>query len=173
MSSLSILDINPFSDIRFANILSHCASCLFICGFFPLLGRSVLVWHHPTCWFLSRCSCGCSGWGLSVPPSLTTPKLVPPLPWVDLFLQTLLVQVTTCVHYLLRLFEPTWCRWIFADSVTPSSSCNPHIGYHQVFSLPSEPLSSTRDALCWFFLRSAAWDLPTTLGDARPPSAQF
>lgn len=110
MSSLSILDINSFSDIRFANILSQCASCLFICGFFPLLGRSFLVWHHPTCWFLSRCLCGCSGWGLSVPPSLTTPKLVPPLPWVDLFLQTLLVHVTMCVCYLLGLFEPTWMQ---------------------------------------------------------------
>ena len=49
---LYILDINPVSDIHFANIFSHFVGCLFICWWFPLLCRSFLVWCSPTCWFL-------------------------------------------------------------------------------------------------------------------------
>lgn len=38
MSSLSVLDINPFSDVWFSRLPSPSGGCLLLCGWFPLLG---------------------------------------------------------------------------------------------------------------------------------------
>ena len=53
MSSLCILDINPLSDILFANTFYHFVGCLSFCWWFPLRCRSFLVWWSPTVyiWF--------------------------------------------------------------------------------------------------------------------------
>lgn len=45
MSSLSVLDINPFSDVWFTRLPSLSGGCLLICGWFPLLGA--YLWRHP------------------------------------------------------------------------------------------------------------------------------
>ena len=55
MSSLYILDINPLSDIRFANIFFHCIRCLFTL-LVSLLCRSLLFLCSTT-YFWFCCSC--------------------------------------------------------------------------------------------------------------------
>ena len=52
MNSLYMLDINPLSDISFANIFFHSVDCLFIFWWFPLLVRSFQVELGPICLFL-------------------------------------------------------------------------------------------------------------------------
>ena len=52
MSSLYVFNINPVSDIWFANIFSHSIPFIFICWWFPLLCRRFLGWYTPTCLFL-------------------------------------------------------------------------------------------------------------------------
>ena len=52
MYEFSILDINPLSDIWFANIFSHLLGCLFILLAVSLLYRNFLIWYSLTCLFL-------------------------------------------------------------------------------------------------------------------------
>ena len=48
-----ILDINPLSNVSFANTFSHSVGYLFLFwGWFPLLCKSFLVWCSPICLFL-------------------------------------------------------------------------------------------------------------------------
>lgn len=54
MSSLYFLDINPLSNMWFANICSHSVWCLSFWWWFPFLCQSFLVWCNPVClcfWF--------------------------------------------------------------------------------------------------------------------------
>ena len=51
MSSSYILDVNPVSDIWFADMFSHSVDCLFIL-LFLLLCRCFLVWYNPAYLFL-------------------------------------------------------------------------------------------------------------------------
>lgn len=46
MTSLYILDINPFSDISLANIFSIHPVVISYCKWFPLLCKNFLVWCH-------------------------------------------------------------------------------------------------------------------------------
>ena len=49
--SLCILDMNPLSDIWFANIFFHSIGCLFILMMVSFAVQSVLVWCSPICLF--------------------------------------------------------------------------------------------------------------------------
>ena len=51
VSSLCILDINPLSELLFANIFSNSVGCLFFCWFLWLC-RSFWVWYSPIHLFL-------------------------------------------------------------------------------------------------------------------------
>ena len=53
--SLYILDINPLSNVLFANIFSHSTGCFSFCWQFPLLCRSLLVSYNPICFFCLPC----------------------------------------------------------------------------------------------------------------------
>ena len=52
ISSLYILDINPLSNIWFANIFSHSLGYLSILSIVSFVVQKLLVWCSPTCLFL-------------------------------------------------------------------------------------------------------------------------
>lgn len=83
MSSLSVLDINPFSDVWFTRIPSQAGGCLLVCGRFPLLGA--FLRRHPRVDFCPVPSLGALE--SSGRPPASQPRACSLLPW-RLFPQT-------------------------------------------------------------------------------------
>ena len=148
MSSLSVLDIYPVSDVWFTCLPSPSGGCLLICGWFPLLGA--YLWPHPRVDFCPVPSADAleeSQW-TSRPHS---PKACSSA--VHLFLLTQLVCGSMRVPFLRSSLDvggpyPLW---------TSSSSCGSHTGYTQLF--PFHPRGLRSAGAFW---APALWDLPAT-----------